>query len=75
MRIKVLFDKDEPDKKLHIGWGLSILVEEDILFDTGENGHWLMENIKNLKVDINKIKTVVISHDHWGTIQGVLRSY
>ena len=65
MKVKILFDKDTKDKKLHTGWGVSFLVDEKILFDTGENGHWLVENIKRLQMDINKIKAVVISHDHW----------
>ena len=65
MKIKILFDKEAKNKNLHIGWGVSFLVDEKILFDTGEKGDWLIENMENLKVDINKIKAIVISHDHW----------
>ncbi len=65
MRIKIIFDKDAFDKKLRTGWGVSFLVEDKILFDTGEKGEWLIENIRSLGVDINKIEAVVISHDHW----------
>ncbi len=65
MRIKVIFDKITENKKLHTGWGVSFLVDDRILFDTGENGSWLMENMKILKVDIDRIEAVVISHDHW----------
>jgi len=71
MKLKILFDKNTKDKKLHTGWGLSFLVDEKILFDTGENGHWLMGNIKRLQTDINKIKAVVISHDHWDHTWGL----
>jgi len=65
MKLKILFDKDTKNKKLHTGWGISFLVDEKILFDAGEKGSWLIENMKNLNVDIDKIETIVISHDHW----------
>jgi len=65
MKIRVLFDKDTKNKNLHIGWGVSFLVNDKILFDTGEKGKWLLENMSSLGVDIDKIKAIVISHDHW----------
>ena len=65
MKIQVLFDKDREDKKLHIGWGVSFLIDNKILFDTGENGKWLLENMRSLKINIDKIEAIVISHDHW----------
>ena len=65
MKIKILFDKFTENKKLYTGWGVSFLVDNSILFDTGESGSLLIKNMKNLKVDINKIEAVVISHDHW----------
>jgi len=71
MRVRILFDKIAEVKKLHTGWGVSFLVDNKILFDTGENGSWLMENMKILKVDIDNIETVVISHDHWDHTGGL----
>jgi len=71
MKVRILFDKDTKDKKLHTGWGVSFLIDEGILFDTGEKGGWLAENMKNLNVDINKIEAVVISHDHWDHTGGL----
>ncbi|MDD5618472.1 MAG: MBL fold metallo-hydrolase, partial [Candidatus Omnitrophica bacterium] len=65
MRIKVIFDKGALDKKLNTGWGVSFLVDDKILFDTGEKGPWLIKNMDNLGVDIVGIEAVVISHDHW----------
>lgn len=65
MRIKVLFDKTALDKDIHTGWGLSFLIGERILFDTGEKGEWLLGNMRTLGVAIDKIEAVIISHDHW----------
>lgn len=65
MRIKVIFDKVSTEKKLNTGWGVSFLVDDKILFDTGEKGEWLLQNLSYLGIDINKIEAVVISHDHW----------
>jgi len=65
MKIKVIFDKDTLNKNLRSGWGVSFLNDDKILFDTGEKGEWLLENMRILGVDINKIEAVVISHDHW----------
>lgn len=65
MKIKVLFDKGALAKNIRTGWGVSFLIDDKILFDTGEKGVWLRGNMWALEVDINKIEAVVISHDHW----------
>ncbi len=65
MLIETLFDKTAVDEKLHTGWGLSFLVDNRFIFDTGEKGGWLMENIDRLKVPLENIEAVIISHDHW----------
>ena len=62
-KIKVLFDKDTLDKRLKSGWGLSFLIDENVLFDTGENGKYLLRNMEVLSVNIEKIeKTVEIKN-------------
>ena len=65
MQVKIIFDKDAQDPRLHTGWGVSCLIDDKILFDTGENGQWLIENLERLAVDTHKLESVVISHDHW----------
>ncbi|HDD64847.1 MAG TPA: MBL fold metallo-hydrolase [Firmicutes bacterium] len=70
-RIKVLFDRDSIDKRLKIGWGLSFLIDENVLFDTGENGKYLLKNMEILSVNIEKIEKIVISHDHWDHTGGL----
>lgn len=71
MYVRVIFDNKSQDHKLHAGRGLSLLIDERVLFDTGESGVALMENMNTLGVDIEKIKAVVISHDHWDHQGGV----
>lgn len=65
MLIKTLFDKESLDEKLKTGWGLSFLVDNRLLFDTGEKGQWLMDNMQYLKVNIADIEAIIVSHDHW----------
>ncbi len=60
-------------------WGLSILVQVDqtkILFDTG-GSNILIENARNLGVDLSKVDKIVLSHghaDHTGGLRDVLKS-
>lgn len=65
MRIKILFDSVALDNRFLAGWGVSYLIDNTILFDTGEKSSSLFRNMKNMDVDISDIKTVVISHNHW----------
>lgn len=65
MQVKIIFDKDTQDAKLHAGWGVSFLIDDKVLFDTGENGQWLIDNLKQLSVDTHRLESVIISHDHW----------
>ncbi|MBU4376639.1 MAG: MBL fold metallo-hydrolase [Candidatus Omnitrophica bacterium] len=71
MQIKILFDKITEDKSLHTGWGVSFLINGRILFDTGENGQWLLENMQISGIDVRKIEAVIISHDHWDHTGGL----
>jgi 7,8-dihydropterin-6-yl-methyl-4-(beta-D-ribofuranosyl)aminobenzene 5'-phosphate synthase len=48
-------------------WGFSALVEADgkkILFDTGARPNTVLENAKELKVDLSDVQDVVLSHFH-----------
>jgi len=65
MRIKVLFDKGALCRDLKTGWGVSFLIDDKVLFDTGEKGEALLENMRLLGAERDKIEAVVISHDHW----------
>jgi 7,8-dihydropterin-6-yl-methyl-4-(beta-D-ribofuranosyl)aminobenzene 5'-phosphate synthase len=75
MNIKVLFDNYSKDKDFLIGWGVSCLIDEHILFDTGEDFEKLFHNMKKMDVSIKDITKIIISHEHWdhtGGLWGIL---
>src|SRR5262249_49270391 len=48
-------------------WGFAALVEADgqqILFDTGARPDTVLKNAQELKIDLSKVKEVVLSHNH-----------
>ncbi len=71
MEIKILFNSSSEDEELSVGWGLSFLIDKRIMFDTGEKGDLLNNNINKLKVDLSLIEAAVISHDHWDHTGGL----
>ena len=49
-------------------WGFSALVEADsikILFDAGSHERTVLENCKEMKIDLSKVPYLVLSHSHW----------
>ena len=73
MQAKIICDELSLDKKFHTGWGVSFLIGDKVLFDTGEKGKWLIKNMENLKVEVDKLEAVVISHNHWDHTGGLWR--
>lgn len=71
MEITILFDKETRDKSLKIGWGFSVLIDGKTLFDTGEKGDYLLNNMEVLQIKVAQIESVVISHDHWDHTGGL----
>lgn len=78
IKITILYDNYCALEGTKTDWGFSCLVEgadKTILFDTGTQGDILWHNIKALKVDIDKVDLIVISHmhgDHTGGLNSVL---
>jgi 7,8-dihydropterin-6-yl-methyl-4-(beta-D-ribofuranosyl)aminobenzene 5'-phosphate synthase len=56
-------------------WGFGALVEADghrILFDTGAHTDVVLKNARALGVDLTGVPEVVLSHNHWDHVGGLL---
>jgi len=78
LKFTILYDNYVFQKGTKSDWGFSCLIEgteKTILFDTGTRSEILFHNISQLKVDLNKVEQIVISHihyDHTGGLSAVL---
>jgi len=52
-------------------WGLSFLIDDDIMFDAFGDVRVLMGNLSRFKVDVGRIEQVVVSHEHWDHVGGL----
>jgi len=73
MEIRILFDNKKEDIRYVVGWGVSYLVNGDILFDAGENEEMLFHNMRLMDIRPDQIKKIVISHEHWDHVGGLWR--
>jgi 7,8-dihydropterin-6-yl-methyl-4-(beta-D-ribofuranosyl)aminobenzene 5'-phosphate synthase len=56
-------------------WGYSALVEIDghkILYDTGLSADLVLRNAKALKIDLSDVEDVVLSHNHYDHVGGLM---
>jgi 7,8-dihydropterin-6-yl-methyl-4-(beta-D-ribofuranosyl)aminobenzene 5'-phosphate synthase len=56
-------------------WGYSALVEADgrkILYDTGLSADMVLRNAKALKIDLSDVEEVVLSHNHYDHVGGLM---
>jgi len=76
MEIKILYDNKTARSNILAGWGFSCLVDNSILFDTGEDKEGLLHNMKAMGASVSRLENIVISHDHWdhtGGLEEILR--
>lgn len=72
--ITVVFDNNPYKKGLQGGWGFSCLIEgieKTVLFDTGADGHILLDNMQRQGIAPETIDIIVLSHAHLDHIGGV----
>lgn len=56
-------------------WGFSALVLADghrILVDTGANPDTVLENARDLHIDLSDVQEVILTHNHWDHVSGLL---
>jgi len=56
-------------------WGFSALVEADghrVLLDTGAHPDTVLKNARDLNVDLSDVQEVVLTHNHWDHVTGLL---
>jgi 7,8-dihydropterin-6-yl-methyl-4-(beta-D-ribofuranosyl)aminobenzene 5'-phosphate synthase len=51
-------------------WGVSFLLDDEILFDAFGRADIFKQNLEKFDVDIKKIKSVILSHEHWDHVNG-----
>jgi 7,8-dihydropterin-6-yl-methyl-4-(beta-D-ribofuranosyl)aminobenzene 5'-phosphate synthase len=76
--VTILFDNYSADDRLGTDWGFAALIEapgHTVLFDTGNDGAILLENMRLMGKDPMVIESVVLSHahgDHTNGLQALL---
>lgn len=71
MQIKVIAVGSTKWERFIRRWGVSFLIEEDVLFDTFGNLGVFLNNMQKFNIDASKIKHIVLSHDDWDHISGL----
>ncbi|NLL94322.1 MAG: MBL fold metallo-hydrolase [Thermoplasmatales archaeon] len=74
-RVTCVYDEGSlPDTALIGAKGFSLLVDVDgkrVLFDTGLRGRYLMHNLGRLKIPLDSLDCVVVSHNHRRNVGGL----
>jgi len=64
MKVQIVFDQMAKGKEFFTEWGFACFTQ-GILFDTGSYGDGLLRNLKLMRISLDTIDKVVLSHDHW----------
>jgi len=71
MQIKIIAVGSSKWEMFLCRWGISYLIDQDLLFDTFGDPYVFLRNAESLNIDFSKIRHIVISHDHWDHISGL----
>jgi len=56
-------------------WGFSALIEADgrrVLLDTGSHPDTVLQNARDLNLDLSDVKEVILTHNHWDHVSGLI---
>jgi 7,8-dihydropterin-6-yl-methyl-4-(beta-D-ribofuranosyl)aminobenzene 5'-phosphate synthase len=56
-------------------WGFSALVEADghrILLDTGGHPETVLQNARDLNIDLSDVREAILTHNHWDHVRGLM---
>ena len=56
-------------------WGFSALIEADghrVLLDTGAHPDNVLQNARDLKIDLSDVREVILTHNHWDHVGGLM---
>ncbi len=70
MNVKIVYDNQERHGFQH-GWGFSVLVNDSLLFDMGEDDVSLRANLAQFNIELSQIMEVALSHEDWDHIGGL----
>lgn len=71
MKIRILAEGSTKWQRFVKHWGLSLLVDEDILFDTFGQPGYVVRQLSRFSMSPQRIRTIVVSHDDWDHIAGL----
>ena len=56
-------------------WGFSALIEANghrVLLDTGAHPETVLQNARDLKIDLSDVREVILTHNHWDHVGGLM---
>ncbi|MDD5021223.1 MAG: MBL fold metallo-hydrolase [Endomicrobiaceae bacterium] len=70
MKLTILAEGSTKWQRFIRRWGVSFLLDDEILFDAFGRTDIFKQNLDKFNVDIQQIKTVILSHEHWDHVNG-----
>jgi 7,8-dihydropterin-6-yl-methyl-4-(beta-D-ribofuranosyl)aminobenzene 5'-phosphate synthase len=70
MKLRLIAEGSTKRERKMLRWGISFLAG-DVLFDAFGREDIFQENVRRFKIDLSRVKHVVISHEDWDHIAGL----